>query len=69
MIKVSIIMPVYNAERMITNAINSILKQTLKSWELLLIDDGSKDNSPQICDEYSLKDPRIKVIHKKTMKE
>lgn len=65
MIKVSIIMPVYNAERMITNAINSILKQTLKSWELLLIDDGSKDNSPQICDEYSLKDPRIKVIHKK----
>jgi glycosyltransferase involved in cell wall biosynthesis len=65
MIKVSIIMPVYNAEKMIKNAIDSILKQTFKSWELLLIDDGSKDNSPQICDEYSLKDSRIKVFHKK----
>lgn len=64
MIKVSIIMPVYNAEKLIKKAINSILKQTLESWELLLIDDGSTDNSPQICDAYSSQDNRIKVIHK-----
>lgn len=65
MTKISIIMPVYNAEKMIKNAINSILKQTLESWELLLINDGSTDNSSQICDAYSLQDNRIRVIHKK----
>lgn len=57
-------MPIFNAEQYLSKAINSIISQTLKDWELLLIDDGSNDLSPQICDRYSLKDSRIKVIHK-----
>lgn len=62
---ISIIMPVYNAERFLKRAINSIINQTFKNWELILINDGSTDNSGYICDEYSKKDNRIKVIHKK----
>ena len=63
--KVSIITPVYNAEKYLRKAIESIQAQTLQDWELLLIDDGSTDTSPQICDEYALKDKRIHVFHKK----
>ena len=62
---ISIIMPVYNAEKYLCKSIDSILGQTFTEWELILVDDGSADNSPAICDEYSNKDKRIKVLHKK----
>lgn len=61
---VSIIVPVYKVEKYIHNCINSILNQSYRNWELILVDDGSPDNCPEICDEYALKDKRIKVIHK-----
>lgn len=60
--KVSIIIPVYNAEKYIEATINSILAQTLSDWELLFIDDCSKDNSPVICKEFSHRDNRIIYI-------
>lgn len=64
MIKISIIMPVYNAEKYLSRAIDSVINQSIPEWELLLIDDGSSDSSSQICDKYSIADRRIKVIHK-----
>ncbi len=62
--KVSIIVPVYNAENTLKRCIESILNQEYTNFELLLIDDGSKDLSGNICDEYAAKDDRVKVIHK-----
>lgn len=62
--KVSIIVPVYKAEKYLNRCIDSILAQTYKTWELLLIDDGSPDRSGDICDEYAKCDNRIKVFHK-----
>lgn len=62
---ISIIIPVYNVEKYLAKCIDSILSQTFKDWELILIDDGSVDQSGQICDEYACKDNRIKVTHKK----
>lgn len=62
--KISIIVPVYNAERYLPRCIESILIQSHTEFELLLIDDGSKDGSGKICDEYAKKDSRIQVIHK-----
>lgn len=64
-VKVSIIVPIYNTEKYIDRAMNSILNQTLKEIEIVLVDDESPDKCPQICDEYAKKDSRIKVIHKK----
>lgn len=64
-IKISIIMPVYNVEEFVGKTIESVLGQTLKEIEFFAIDDGSPDNSGKICDEYALKDSRLKVIHKK----
>lgn len=61
---ISIIVPVYNVEEYLPRCIESILQQTYKEFELLLIDDGSKDNSGKICDKYSERDHRIRVIHK-----
>ena len=61
---VSIIVPVYNAEEYLNRCVDSILSQTITDFELLLIDDGSKDNSGHICDEYSEKDTRVRVFHK-----
>lgn len=61
---VSIIVPVYNAEKTIDRCVQSILKQTLDSFEIILIDDGSPDNSGRLCDEYAERDSRILVIHK-----
>lgn len=60
----SIIVPVYNAEQYLDKCIESILTQTYKNFELLLIDDGSTDSSGDICDKYSNTDVRVKVIHK-----
>lgn len=62
---ISIIVPVYNAEEYLHRCIDSILSQTFIDFELLLIDDGSTDSSSSICDEYVLKDSRIRVFHKK----
>lgn len=62
--KISIIVPVYNAERYLHQCIDSILVQTHTDFELLLINDGSTDNSGSICNEYSQKDSRINVFHK-----
>lgn len=62
---VSVIVPIYNIEGYISKCIDSILSQTYEDWELILVDDGSTDSSGKICDEYALKDARIKVIHKK----
>ncbi len=63
--KVSIIIPIYNSEKYIHQCIDSVLNQTLKDIEIILMDDGSSDNSSSICDIYARKDKRIKVIHKK----
>lgn len=62
--KISVIVPVYNVELYLPRCINSILAQTFTDFELLLIDDGSKDKSGEICDEYAKKDNRIRVFHK-----
>ncbi|MDD4969987.1 MAG: glycosyltransferase family 2 protein [Paludibacter sp.] len=61
--KISVIVPVYNAEKYLNKCIDSILNQTFTNFELLLIDDGSKDNSGVICDEYAKKDKRVRVFH------
>ena len=63
MAEVSIIVPVYQVEKYIAQCIESVLNQTLTDFELILVDDGSKDNSGKICDEYFEKDDRIIVIH------
>ena len=60
----SIIVPIYNVELYLVDCLNSILDQTYKTFEVILVDDGSTDNCASICDEYALKDDRIKVIHK-----
>lgn len=62
--KVSIIVPVYNVEKYLEKCLKSLISQSYKNIEIILIDDGSKDNSGRICDEYKRKDSRIKVIHK-----
>lgn len=62
--KISVIVPVYNTEKYLHRCIDSILAQTFTDFELLLIDDGSKDNSGVICDEYAAKDSRVRVFHK-----
>lgn len=61
---ISVIVPVYKAEKYINQCIESIVNQTYKNLEIILIDDGSPDSCPQICDQWEFKDNRIKVIHK-----
>lgn len=63
--KISVIVPVYNVEQYLPRCIDSILAQTFTDFEILLINDGSTDNSGKICDEYAQKDNRIRVFHKK----
>lgn len=63
--KISVIIPVFQSEKYISKCIESIVNQTYDNWELLLVDDGSTDNSGIICDEYANMEPRIKVFHKK----
>lgn len=63
-IVISVVIPVYNVEKYLCRCIDSILEQSYKNLEIILIDDGSSDNSPKICDQYAKKDKRIKVIHK-----
>lgn len=62
--KISIVVPVYKVEKYLDRCVNSLTGQTLKELEIILVDDGSPDRCPIICDEYAAKDNRIKVIHK-----
>ena len=62
--KISVIIPVYTTENYLRRCIDSVLSQTYKDFELLLIDDGSKDSSGAICDEYAAQDARVRVFHK-----
>lgn len=62
--EISVIVPVYNVEKYLAECVDSILEQTFRNFELILIDDGSKDKSGEICDNYARKDKRIRVIHK-----
>ena len=61
---ISIIVPIYNIEAYLEECIKSIIKQTYKELEIILVDDGSTDGSSEICDEFASQDKRIKVIHK-----
>ena len=60
----SVIVPVYKVEKYLPNCIESVLNQSFSDFELILVDDGSPDRCPEICEEYKERDPRIKVIHK-----
>lgn len=62
---ISIIVPVYKVEKYLDKCVESIVEQTYKNLEIILVDDGSPDNCPAMCDEWAKKDSRIKVIHKK----
>lgn len=61
---ISIIVPIYNVEKYLKKCLDSLIKQTYQNIEMVLVDDGSPDCCPQICDKYAQNDPRIKVIHK-----
>ena len=62
---ISVIMPIYNAEKYVKKSIDSLVNQTTNEIEIILVDDGSTDESGKICDQYSEIDSRIHVIHKK----
>jgi glycosyltransferase involved in cell wall biosynthesis len=63
-VKLSVIIPVYRTERTLERCVKSILEQSYHDLEVILVDDGSPDNCPQLCDEWALKDSRIRVVHK-----
>lgn len=62
--KISVVIPVYNVEKYLKECVDSVLNQTYKNIEVILVDDGATDSCPQICDEYAKKDNRVKVVHK-----
>ena len=62
---ISIIVPIYNVEKYLVQCINSLLNQTYRDLEIILVDDGSSDRCPEICNEYAEKEKRVKVIHQK----
>lgn len=64
MARLSVIIPIYNAEEYLCECIDSVISQTMQDLEIILVDDGSTDSSSEICDDYAKKDSRVKVIHK-----
>ena len=60
----TVIVPIYNVEEYLGRCVNSILTQTFEDFELILVDDGSQDHCPEMCDAFAEKDPRVRVIHK-----
>ena len=62
---ISVIIPIYKVEQYLDECVESIIKQTYKNLEIILVDDGSPDGCPQMCDEWARKDERIRVVHKK----
>ena len=62
--EISVIVPVYKVEQWLGPCVDSILNQTFRDFELILVDDGSPDNSGALCEEYAKKDPRVRVLHK-----
>lgn len=64
---ISVIIPIYNVEKYLARCVDSIVNQTYKNLEIILVDDGSPDRCPQMCDDYAKKDSRIKVVHKKAV--
>lgn len=62
---ISVVLPVYNTEKYLNRCVTSVRNQTYSNLEIILVDDGSPDNCPQMCDEWAVKDSRIRVIHKK----
>ena len=61
---ISVIVPIYNVEKYLDRCVDSIINQTYKNLEIILVDDDSPDNCPQMCDDYAKKDSRIKIVHK-----
>ena len=61
---ISVIVPIFKVEDYLRKCVDSVINQTYKNLEIILVDDGSPDNCPKICDEYANQDSRIKVIHK-----
>lgn len=61
---ISVIVPIYNVEKYLDKCVDSIINQTYENLEIILVDDGSPDNCPKMCDDYAKKDSRIKVVHK-----
>ena len=64
-IKFSVVLPIYNVEKYLNRCLDSVMNQTYKRLEIILVDDGSPDNCPQMCDDWARADNRIKVVHKK----
>ena len=60
---ISVIIPVYKVEKYLCRCVDSVLEQTYTNMEIILVDDGSPDNCPVMCDEYARQDSRVKVIH------
>lgn len=63
--QISVIIPIYNVEKYLSDCVESVLKQTYTDLEIILVDDGSQDASGQICDDYAKQDSRVQVIHKR----
>ena len=65
MAKISVIIPVYGVEKYLDRCVESVVNQTYKDLEIILVDDGSPDNCPQMCDEWASRDARIRAVHRK----
>lgn len=63
--RISVIVPIYNVEKYLLEGVESLQKQTYSNLEIILVDDGSPDDCPRICDELAAQDDRIRVVHKK----
>ena len=66
-IKFSVVLPIYNVEKYLNRCLDSVMNQTYKKLEIILVDDGSPDNCSQMCDNWAKVDDRIKVVHKKML--